>query len=113
MMTGSDKVAKIRALFTAEADEMFQALGKTLKPEQLQRLKQIMVQQWGIIVFDHKEVRDALKLNDETIAQLKSVHEQMQRDLEQQIISGKIARQDAQKVFNAFSRGVRTEFAAP
>jgi hypothetical protein len=105
-MTGPNKEAKVRALTKQRAEEMFQSLGRVLSPGQVKRLKQIMVQQWGIVVFDHPGILEALKLNDGQAVRLKSIHEQMQREIIKNASDGRISRQDAQKQYNALSRGV-------
>src|SRR5262245_39657670 len=43
-ITGPDRAARVRALFTQRADAAFAAVGQVLRPEQIARLKQIALQ---------------------------------------------------------------------
>jgi hypothetical protein len=88
-VSGSDKEARIRALHTARADELFVALG-----------------QWGIVLFDHREIRDALQLSDEQVARLKAMHEKIRNDIAKHVMAGRITREQAHKQATALSRGI-------
>jgi hypothetical protein len=105
-MTGPNKDAQIRALTKKRAEEMFQSIGQVLSPSQLKRLKQIMLQQWGIVLFDFPEIREALKLGDAQLAKLKQTHEEISRKLQKDTIDGKITRDEAVKQASVHSRGI-------
>jgi hypothetical protein len=103
---GPDKEAKIRALRKQRADELFGWLGATLKPEQIKRLKQIMLQQQGMTVLDHPEIREALKLNGEQVKNLKTIFEKARNDLAAKAQAGRISRQEGAKQYMALGFGV-------
>jgi hypothetical protein len=103
--TGPDKDAKIRARGTQRSKEIFQALGPVLRPNQVKRLKEILLQQWGISLFDHPEIRKDLKLNDQKVVQLRAIHAQMKTDI-QKAANGKPASEELRKQYKSLSRGV-------
>jgi hypothetical protein len=105
-ITGPERDEKIRALYTQRADQTFAAAGKVLKPEQTARLKQIMLQEYGITLFDYPEVRQALKLDAAQVKQLHEVHEKVKAEVGKEISSGKMTRAEANKKWNAVIFGV-------
>jgi hypothetical protein len=56
-----------RKLETQVSEDLFQAYGEVLRPEQVKRMKQIVFQIGGMEVFDHPEVRNALKIGNKEI----------------------------------------------
>jgi hypothetical protein len=104
--SGPGKEAKIRALTKQRAEELFGWLGQTLRPEQIKRLKQIMLQQHGMSVLDHPEIRAVLKLDDAQVKHLKAIFEKARNDLAARAQAGKISRQDGAKQFHALGFGV-------
>jgi hypothetical protein len=105
-MSGPDKDAKIRALTAARADELFKSLGQALTPGQVQRLKQILLQHWGVMALEHPEIRSALKIGDEQLATLKSIEEEICRELIADVRGGRISQQEAEKRYNKLSHTV-------
>ena len=105
-ITGPDREPKIRALFTQRADETFAAAGRVLKPGQIARLKQIMLQEYGITLFDYPEVRQALKLDVAQVRKLREAHEKLKAEAGAEITSGKLTRAEAQRKWNAVIFGV-------
>src|SRR5262249_36930349 len=104
--SGPDKEVKVRALTKQRAEELFGWLNETLKPEQIKRLKQIMLQQQGMAVLDHPEILEVLKLNGEQVKNLKAIFEKARNDLAARAQAGRISRQDAAKQFKAMRFGV-------
>jgi hypothetical protein len=105
-MTGPDKDAKIRALTKRRSDEVLQSLGRVLSPSQLKRLKQILLQQWRVNLFDHPEIRQALALSDAQAARIHSTHEQIQLEIMKQLKEGRITPDDATRQTNALAKNV-------
>jgi hypothetical protein len=100
-ITGPDRDARIRALWMQKADEVFALAGKTLKPEQIKRLKQVLLQAHGISLFDHPEIRKALNLNEQQVKKLKAAYEEVKADMGAEITSGRFSRSEARKMYNA------------
>jgi hypothetical protein len=105
-LSGPDKNAKIRALYSARADELFQALGQTLTPGQVKRLKQISLQHWGIVIFDHSEIRNALHLSEAQAANLKAIHKQIQDQLAKEVIAKRTSQREGQKQYMVLTHSI-------
>jgi hypothetical protein len=105
-ITGPDRDARVRALFTQRADETFAAAGKVLDPGQIARLKQILLQEYGITLFDYPEVRQALKLDRPQVKKLREAHEKLRAEVGKEIASGKMARAEARRRWDAVTFGV-------
>jgi hypothetical protein len=103
-ITGPDREAKIRARFTQQADDTFAAAGKVLKPGQIARLKQIMLQQRGITLFDYPEIRQDLKLDSTQVKRLRQADEKLRAEVGKDL--GKVSRAEANKKWNAVIFGV-------
>jgi len=81
--------SKIRELTQEEQNELrkkvsqetLQALKEVLKPGQVKRLKQIELQQRGLLAFQEPEVDKALKLTEEQKAQIKTLSEDLAREM--------------------------------
>jgi len=63
------------------ADANTKAVEEILKPDQLKRYKQIQLQQRGVNAFAEAEVQAALKLSDEQKEKLKTLQEDLRRDM--------------------------------
>jgi hypothetical protein len=105
-MQGPDKDARARAYSARRADELFRSLGRVLSPGQLKRLKQIMLQQWGILVFDFAEIREALRLSAQGAETLHKIHEDEINELAMRVRDGKLSQLDGSKQYEALTRGV-------
>jgi hypothetical protein len=105
-MSGPDKDVKVRALGTSRADELFQALGRTLSPGQVKRLRQLLLQHWGIALFDFPEIRDTLNLTQGQAATLKSIYERLRNEIAKKAADRRISREEAQKQYNLLSFSV-------
>lgn len=68
---------KMLALFQANGAEVLSRLEGLLKPEQIQRLKQIKVQRAGFAAFTDKEIEKALKLSDDQKTRIKALEEEL------------------------------------
>jgi hypothetical protein len=95
----SDKNAKARALETKASNDLFKAYGETLRPEQVKRMKQIVLQVRGMEIFNHAEIRDALKIGDKEVKVLRSAYDKLAQEmvveLQADVKSKKISQQDA------------------
>jgi len=89
----------------ANFNAIIELLSKTLDPEQIKRLRQIVLQTTGMEIFDHKEIREALSLNADQVAKLKSAHGQLLKE-----ISGggkaKLSKEEVGKQFGILMKGV-------
>jgi hypothetical protein len=103
---GPDRDARARAYNAQRADELFRSLRRVLSPEQLKRLKQIMLQQWGILVFDFPEIREALRLNAQGAEKLHKIHEDEINTLATQVRDGTRSPAEGEKQYQALTRGV-------
>jgi hypothetical protein len=103
-MTGPDKYDKIRALNQQESDEFLRGISQALRPEQVTRLKQIMIQRLWMKLFHIREIRDSFKLTSEKVADLDALAHKAKTDLQKLILDGKISRQEGKKQLDAFGR---------
>jgi hypothetical protein len=79
--TQKERFAQTRALGTKRGEELLQALGKVLQPEQVTRLKQISLQKVAMHLFDYPEVREALKLSDKDAEGLHAIHKKLRDNI--------------------------------
>jgi hypothetical protein len=77
----AENMAKMRELGKKSSDETMKDLAGTLKPDQEKRLKQIVLQQEGVNAFKEAPVQTALKLNDEQKENLKTIADDLAKDL--------------------------------
>ena len=71
-LTKSEKAIKINEMQTQEANDTFRVYAETLRPEQIKRLKQILLQRLGVRIFYYPEIQATLKLSD---AEAKAIQE--------------------------------------
>jgi hypothetical protein len=105
-MQGPDKDARARVYAAQRADELFRSLRRVLSPEQLKRLKQIMLQQWGILLFDFPEIREALRLSAQGAEKLHKIHEDEINALATRVRDGKLPQPEGANQYKALTRGV-------
>jgi hypothetical protein len=77
--------AKLRALETKVVDELFASIGETLRPEQLKRMKQIILQVKGMEIFDYPEIREALKIGDKEVKTLHAAYDKLAHEERQKL----------------------------
>jgi hypothetical protein len=106
----SKETAKLRALETKVDDELFAALGDALRPEQVKRMKQIILQIKGMELFDYPEIRDALKIGDREVKAMKSAYDKLAREERKQLDAAvqakQITREQAAKSASNFGMSV-------
>jgi hypothetical protein len=105
-MTGPDKEARVRALTERRASELIQSLSRVLSPQQLKRLKQILLQAWGIVLFEFPEIRDALKLSAREADRLTKIYEDMRNEIAKKVLDRKLTQEEGWKQYQGLSRGV-------
>jgi hypothetical protein len=105
-MTGPDKEARVRALTERRANELLQSLSRVLSPQQLKRLKQILLQAWGIVLFEFPEIRDALKLSAQEADRLTKIYEDMRNEIAKKVLDRKLTQEEGWKQYQGLSRGV-------
>ena len=110
--TGPDKEAKVRALGTQRGEELLRSLGRVLNATQVQRLKQILLQEWGITLFHHPEIRQALKLSDQQVATLKAIYDKLCNDLALELKNKRLTPQEAQSQYLTLSKGAPDQVRA-
>jgi hypothetical protein len=102
--------AKHRVLVTQVVDELYKTYGESLKPEQVKRMKQVDLQVRGMEIFDHAEVRSALKLSDKDVKALHDAYDaaarQMFEQLQADVRAKRITQQQAAKAATNFRFGV-------
>lgn len=84
---GPNKEAKVRAIYTKTSEKFFAWLGKTLKPDQIKRLKQIGVQQKGVWAFDHPEVRTAVGVDAAQAKKLRAAYDKLRERHERELVA--------------------------
>lgn len=99
-LKGAEKEAKRRAFMAKKADENFAWAGKTLRPEQIKRLKQVMLRAKGMQLFDHPEIRELLKIDAAMVKDLKAAHEKAMVYYVGEINAGRISREEGRKIYN-------------
>jgi Spy/CpxP family protein refolding chaperone len=109
-MKGPDKDAKVRAIFKSRGEEFLQALGQALSPGQIKRVKQIVCQQQGIVLFDHPDIQSAMNMSAAQATKLRAAYDQlkldMQKDFIEQMRANKITREAANDRLNALTKGI-------
>jgi hypothetical protein len=74
-LSQEERREKMQELGKKVNDETMAALGSVLKPEQMDRLKQIQLQQRGSQALTDPEVQKALKLTDEQKEKIKTIND--------------------------------------
>jgi hypothetical protein len=109
-MKGPDRDAKIRAIFKARGEEFLQALKQALSPGQIKRVKQIVCQQHGIVLFSYPEIQSAMNMSPAQATELRAAYDKlkldMQKDLSGQMAANKITRAEANDRLNALVYGI-------
>jgi argonaute-like protein implicated in RNA metabolism and viral defense len=106
MPDAADKYPKIRALTALRADQLFQDLGSALSPSQVQRLKQIMLQQQGISIIKMPEIRAQLELSDNDVRRLIDLNDKLKKQIQEQALHNEMSRKDANDKLQAMSKGI-------
>jgi hypothetical protein len=114
--TQKEKFAQVRALGTRRGQELLQALGKVLQPNQVTRLKQLNLQRMAMSLFDHPEIREALNLNDKDVDALKKTAQKLRDNVIIEFQAGRLTKQEGQKrhmaLGNTIPDGVRAQLTA-
>jgi hypothetical protein len=91
-------------------DDLFKVYGETLRPAQVKRMKQIVLQVRGMEIFDHPEVRVALKIGDRQVNELRAAYDrlasQLVGQLRAEVQAKKISSQDAARTASSMSHSV-------
>jgi hypothetical protein len=95
----------LQALEKANFDGMCELLARTLSPEQMRRMKQIILQESGMELFDHREIRDALNLKPDQVKRLKAIHGQLLKEISGGG-GGKYSKEEVGRRFGALMKGV-------
>jgi hypothetical protein len=101
-----DENAKLRVLETQVAEELFKMYAEILRPEQLKRMRQIVLQVRGMELFDHPEIRDALQLEEEDIKVLRAAYDGQMHELAADVEAKKITLEDAARISSSMSFSV-------
>jgi hypothetical protein len=112
-LTGPDKEAKEREMDMKQADAFFQSLTKTLKPEQIQRLKQITYQWLGTRLLYHPEIREQLKISEKEADQVNEAYEKMLKAIEAEAKAAKLSPEAIQKKYAHLAFGVPEKVQGP
>jgi hypothetical protein len=97
---------KIWASERKAADDLFQSYSEVIKPAQLKRMKQIVLQIRGMGIFDYREVRDALKISDKEAKAVKAAFGKLLQDINADIKAKKITLDEGSKRTVAMQTGV-------
>ena len=93
------KKAELYALHRKKAEEYFAWMGKTLRPEQVKRLKQVWLQRKGIRLFGYEEIRKDLKMDEAQAKKLKEAHDKLRQHYEAEFQAGRINQKQARDLF--------------
>lgn len=104
--TEKEKAVKLRAMDVAESEELFKALVPTLSAGQVKRLKQIMAQFHGNMLFELPEIRAALKMSDQQAQDIKALYKKLEQEFAKELASGKLKDAEAEQRRGSFMRGV-------
>ena len=108
-----EKNAKLRAQESQAVDDMCKVYSETLRPEQVKRMKQIVLQMRGIAIFEFPEVQKALKIGDAEAKQLHDAWDKWARDagaqLNADVAANKISKQQAGTKAGNLTRSVPQE----
>jgi hypothetical protein len=86
-------------------DGMIALLSKTLDEKQMTRLVQLVRQESGIDLFEHKEIQDALDLKPADVARLKKIHNECWKETGD-FSKGKEVNEEARKRHGDLTKGV-------
>lgn len=75
-----ERSTRLRALDTQAAADLFRLYGRVLTPAQVVRMRQIALQVRGMKIFDHVEIREALKIGDKEVRALKDAYDANARE---------------------------------
>jgi hypothetical protein len=100
-LPASEKDSQYRALETQASNDLFKVYEETLRPEQIKRFKQILLQRRGMDIFDHPEIRDALRIGDKEAKELREARDKLILELRADVKAKKISQQDAARKTNA------------
>jgi hypothetical protein len=93
--------AKVRALETQVSDDLFKLYAEVVRPEQIKRMKQIILQVHGMELFDYPEVRDALKVGDKEVKAMRATYNKLAKEWSAQVFADlkakKITAEEADK----------------
>jgi hypothetical protein len=105
-----EKNAKLRALEIQVVEDLCKVYGETLRPEQLKRMKQIVLQVRGMEIFDYPEIRSVLKIGDKEVKELRAAYDklaiEMVGQLRADVQAKKITAQDASRKATSMSFSV-------
>ncbi len=87
-LQGEERMEKGRELNKKVTDETLKALASVLKPEQIDRLKQIQLQQRGAQAFNDAEVQKSLKLTDEQKEKIKTINDDAGKEMREMFQGG-------------------------
>jgi predicted Ser/Thr protein kinase len=82
------KDAAFQEYLTESREETFRALADVLKPEQLERYKQIDLQWLGFSAFLIPHVQATLRLNQEQKVKIKAIEDEFRREIPNQLLKG-------------------------
>jgi hypothetical protein len=77
-----ERAPKMREMMTKQTEETYTALEKAWKPEQVKRLKQISLQQQGMMAFMSPAVDKALKITDDQKEKFRSLQMEMGEEMQ-------------------------------
>jgi hypothetical protein len=105
-ITGPGKEARTRAYLTRRTEEVFRSLRGVLTARQEKRLRQIMLQQWGMGLFDHPEIRKALRIGDREVRALRAAWDKLEQDAAAEIRAKRMSPQESHRKFAHMAFGV-------
>lgn len=110
--TPKEQAKKIRAMDIAEGEELLQTLSGTLSAAQLKRLKQLMAQSHGSMIFELPEARALLDMSDKQAKEVASLYDKIRADALRDFKAKKLTAADGQKLEHSLSKGVPPQVRA-
>lgn len=101
-----DKDAKIFKLEQEASAKMFESIGKTLTAEQMKRYKQVLAQIGGMMMFEHKEVRDLLKIDQKQMDKMNAAYREIGQKIQAEIKSAKLTEKEVKAKYGKEINGI-------
>lgn len=98
-LSETEKNARLRAIDLETSEALFKLYGESLQPQQIKRVKQLIVQVSGMEVFEVPEARTMLKLSEKDVKSLKAEYQKFTQELAKKLKADLAAKTITQKEY--------------
>jgi hypothetical protein len=109
----AEKGTKLRKMQRKTSDDLFLSYEEVLRPEQLKRMKQIVLQIRAMGIFDYQEVRDTLKIGDKEVKAMQAAFGKLLAEINADLKAKKITLDEASKRTVSLQTGVPDKAREP